>query len=66
MNVTIAAAGGEEISPIRELVLRTEAGDTPIRESLLRIGAGGDRTPILNTQVSASYCIIFYYGEEFL
>ena len=32
VNVTpIAATGGEEISPIHELVLRTEAGDKPIR-----------------------------------
>ena len=50
MNVTIAAAGGEENLPIRELILRIEAGDKPIRELVLRFGAGDRRTPILNTQ----------------
>ena len=39
---------------IRELVLRTGAGEKPIRKSLLRIGAGGDRAPILHTQLLGS------------
>ena len=47
----IAAAGGEENLPIRELILRIEAGDKLIRELVLRIGAGDRRTPILNTQL---------------
>ena len=48
----IAAAGGEENLPIRELILlettSVDSGDKPIRELVLRIGAGDRRTPIHN------------------
>ena len=39
------------LAEIHEAILRIEAGDRPIRYVTLRIEAGGNRTPILNTQL---------------